>query len=100
MKKLLIPILSLAVLVALAILHQYENQYISSRLLSKVFNFEIESLLKEKGGDHWELQSYKYSDADKSHYFLTTIGEDKVEIVIYLSMMGWEIHTMTNDGKS
>ena len=45
------------------------------------------------------LQSYKYSDEDKSHYYLTTIGEDKVEIVIYLSMLGWEIHTMTNDGK-
>ena len=99
MKKILIPVLSLAVLVALAILHQFENQYISSHLLPKAFDSEIKSLLKEKGCDHWKLQSYKYSDADKSHYYLTTIGEDKVEIVIYLSMMGWEIHTMTNDGK-
>lgn len=99
MKNLLIPILSLAVLVALAITQRFENQHISSQLLSKVFDSKIESLLKEKGCDHWKLQSYKYSDADNSHYYLTTIGEDKVEIVIYLSMLGWEIHTMTNDGK-
>lgn len=99
MKNLLIPLLSLVVLVALAILHRVENQHISTSLLPKVFHSEIESLLKAKGTEHWELQSYKYSEADKSHYYLTTIGEDKVEIVIYLSMMGWEIHTMTNDGK-
>lgn len=91
--------LSLAILAALAILFRVENQHISSQLLPKVFDSKIASLLKERKCDHWELLSHQYSDVDNSHYYLTTIGKDKVEIVIYLSMMGWEIHTMINDGQ-
>ena len=99
MNNLCVALLSAAALVALDVVLRAENQYISSRLLPRVFDSTIDSLLKKKGCEHWELLSYEYSDANHSHYYLTTIGDDKVEIVIYLSMMGWEIHTMTNDGK-
>lgn len=99
MKNWCVPILSLALLVVLALVERAENQYISSRLVPRVFDSVVDSLLKKKNCDQWKLLSYRYSDADKSHYYLTKIGDDEVEIVLYLSMDGWEVHTLTNVGK-
>lgn len=101
MKKIYVIIISSAFLVVLAFLTRTENQYISDKILPIVLKTAIGSLLEGKSSSSWEILHHEIDTSNNdSHYYVATIDGDKVEIVIYLSMMGWEVHTLRNNGEN